>query len=450
MTHRLIPLAAGLALVSTAFIACSSDSEEAGPSADAGLESAAADSSPGDTHVPPPTDAADAAPAPLVPYATWSVAPSNYNDPTPAGPTPPLAFTNQTLRHLMQTSVGGEKVRVRLSNVFGSAPLVIDGAHVALAKTASEIDPTKDHVLEVGGAAKFTIPMGAEVWSDPVPLAVAAHTTLAVSIFVSAATPTATVHRIGLRTLYVGDGDQLAAATITAPTPRGEYFWVTGIDVYRREATNVVVAFGDSLTDGIGSSPNTDQRYPNYLSKRFAVDTSARGVSVVNEGLAGNRVTGNGPGGPSAQNRFDRDVLAQSGVTHVVLLEGVNDAGFCNVNPMQCPTSEAITTGLGALITKAKGKGLKVALGTLTPFKGAVVAGSPWYSVEAEAKRQAINTWIRANTAGVELVIDFDTVAKDPADAEQLNPTFKFTDNLHLNPAGYEALANAIDLTKFR
>jgi hypothetical protein len=187
----------------------------------------------------------------LEPYATWAVATSDYAAPGSAGP--PLSFAHKTLRHILQTSIGGEQLRVRFSNVHGTAPLVIDGAHVAAAKGGSEIDTASDRALSVSGAQTFTAPAGTEVWSDAVPMAVSPNASLAISVFVKAETPARTWHPFGMQTHYIGEGDRLSAASIVHETTTA-YHWVTGVDVFRREAARVVVVLGDSNIDGFGST----------------------------------------------------------------------------------------------------------------------------------------------------------------------------------------------------
>ncbi len=384
---------------------------------------------------------------PLKPYTTWSVAPTDYATPGPAGLPPPLLFTNTTLRHIVRTSIGGEQLRVRLSNVYGTAPLVIDGAHVAIARTAAETDAASDRTLSVDGAQTFTVAPGAEVWSDAVTMAIPPNTTLAVSVFVKAETPARTWHQFGMQTSFIGEGNLLHASTMAplarAPGTTTAYHWVTGVDVYRREPTSVVVVVGDSNMDGFGSTLDANQRFTNHLARRFSA--GARGVGIGNAGLAGNRLTADGPLGESVRKRFARDVLGQSGVSHVIVHIGINDIGFGTLVPSQCPSVDDITTALTAIATQAKERNVKVILGTLLPWKNALLFGAPYYSDDGEAKRVAINTWMRGNTAA-HGIVDFEAIVRDPADARSIKASFDFGDHLHCNDAGLEAMAKAVDL----
>ncbi len=387
---------------------------------------------------------------PLEPYTTWSVAPTDYATPGSAGPPPPLSFTNTTLRHILQTSIGGEQLRVRLSNVYGTAPLVIDGAHVAIATTGSETKAASDRALSVDGAQTFTVAPGAEVWSDAVTMAVAPDTTLAVSVFVKAETAARTWHQFGMQTSFIGEGNLLCAASMApltnarAPGTTTAYHWVTGVDVYRREPTSVVVVIGDSNVDGFGSTLNANQRFTNHLARWLAA--GARGVGIGNAGLAGNRLTADGPLGESVQKRFARDVLGQSGVSHVIVHIGINDIGFGALVPSQCPSVDDITAALTAIATHAKERNVKVILGTLLPWKNALLFGAPYYSDDGEAKRVAVNTWIRGNTA-VHGIVDFEAIVRDPADARSMKASFDVGDHLHCNDAGLAAMAKAVDLS---
>ncbi len=435
-----------------ALVACSDDAADAPtptptPTPEAGLP---------DTYKAP-VDAATAdvvTPAPLKPYAAWAVTPQDYNKPGPGGVPPALSFTNKTLRHTMQVSLGGEQIRVRFSNVFGTAPLVVDGAYAALAKMGSEIDAATGKALTVGGKANFTIAVGAEAWSDPVAMTVAANSKVSVGVFVANSTPVSTTHRFGNQTTYIGEGNVLSAATIAnlgdgaPPATAASYYWVTGIDVYTREPANVLVLLGDSITDGVGSTPDANHRYGNYLSTLLAADTTKKQVSVINEGLAGNRILSDGAG-DSAIKRFDRDVAGQTGVTNAFILLGINDIGFCVLAPPTCKTSAEITGGITTLIGKAKAKGIKVQVATLMPFKGATVFGAPYYDAAAETKRGEVNTFIKALTT-TDGIVDLATVMKDPADELLLKTTFDIGDHLHPNDMGYSTLAGAFDLTRLR
>ncbi|MCY1078148.1 SGNH/GDSL hydrolase family protein [Archangium lansingense] len=374
-------------------------------------------------------------------YGSWSAAPQDYNEPFPAPP-PPSFFDNQTIRQVLRTSIGGDQVRVRFSNLFGTSPLKIDGARIALSAGSSSIKPASDTELRFNGNASATIPAGGELWSDAAKLEVGAGEDLAVSLFLATETALSTMHALGLQTHYVVAGNALSTETLSGAETRSSYYFISGVDVRSSAKANVVVAFGDSITDGAGTTPDTHRRWPDYLSRRLQSDGSA--VSVLNAGIGGGRILTDAIG-PSGVNRFERDVLGQTGVTHVIFLLGINDIGLSAFVPEQEVSVEQMTAGTQSLIDKAKAKGIKVLLGTLLPWKGANPGGAPYYSEAGEAKRQSFNAWIRANKT-VDGVIDFDQALRDPADPLALLPAYDSGDLLHPNDKGAEAMANAVDI----
>jgi lysophospholipase L1-like esterase len=347
----------------------------------------------------------------------------------------------------MVTSLGGDRVRVRFSNLFGKSALIIDGARIASSAGGAAIEPASDKPITVAGQASFSVPAGSERWSDPVALGLPANASVAVSVYVSGATPVTTYHALGRQTTYVAEGNQLSAATMPVGSTQQSYYWINGIDVYSQRNANVLVAFGDSITDGFNSTVDASNRYPNFLARRFAADGAAKPVSVVNAGISGNRVLTD-TAGPKGIDRFEHDVLGQSGVTHTIIMLGINDLGYCGrFGAAQCVSAEQVTAGLASMVAKAKERGVKVYLATLAPFKGAAFPG--YFNDEAERKRQAVNAWIRGNT-GVDGIVDFDLSLQDPADPQRLRPAWDSGDHLHPNDAGYEAMANSVDLSRFR
>ncbi len=381
--------------------------------------------------------------------ATWTAAPQDYNERVPIEgfpPSTPRSFQDQSIRHVMRVSAGGDKVRVRVSNLFGAAPLSLGGVHIARSTGGTSIEASTDTPLRFNGQASVTVPAGQESWSDEAPFSLPAQTDVAVTVYVPQAAPLATLHSMGQQTNALGAGNVLGAATFTATETLPAYIWVTGIDVSAADARGVIVAFGDSITDGVGSTVDAAHRYPDYLSRRVAADPALKGLSVVNQGIGGNRVL-NAIIGPKGVDRFQRDVLGTTGVTHAIILIGINDIGFGGIAPEQAVTATDITAGLQAMVDQAKARDVKVFLGTLLPFKGMT---APYFSEEAEAQRQAVNAWIRANTAGAQGIIDFEAATRDPADPLRLRSEYDSGDHIHPNDVGYEAMAQAIDLSAFR
>jgi lysophospholipase L1-like esterase len=381
--------------------------------------------------------------------ATWTASPQNYNEPFPiAGlpPPEPQSFQDESIRHVMRVSVGGDAVRVKVSNIFGTAPVTLGGVHLARSTGGASIDATTDAALRFNGQESVTVPAGQEVWSDEVRFALPSQTDVAVTVYVPQLTRVETVHTQGQQTHSIAPGNALGSATFTPAETQPSYYWVTGIDVRNATARGVIVAFGDSITDGAASTVDAANRYPDFLARRVAADPALAGFSVVNQGIGGNRVLHDAIG-PRGVDRFERDALGTTGVTHAIILLGINDIGLGNFVPSQGVTADEITAGLQTMVDQAKARGVEVFLGTLLPFKGTF---APYYNEEAEAKRQAVNAWIRANRAQANGLIDFDEAMRDPANPLELRPEYDSGDRLHPNDAGYEAMAKAVDLALFR
>lgn len=363
-------------------------------------------------------------------------------------------FGNQTLRQIAHVSLGGERLRVRLSNTFGSAPLVIGAARVALQSDGAAIVPESDRALSFAGQASIVIPPGALVVSDPVELAVPSLANLAVSVFVPEATGPTTWHAIASQNTYVSEpGDFSAALELPTAATRQSWFWLSGVEVLAPREAFSVVALGDSITDGYPSTLDANRRWPDLLSARLNAEAgdagpTGPGVGVLNQGVSGNRLL-HDLLGQNASARFDRDVLAAPGVRHVIVMIGINDLGLPGVLglPSQVVQASDIVRGLTFLVERAHANDLRVYGATLGPFEGTTFPG--YFTPEGEAKRLAINAWIR--DGGVfDAVIDFDAVLHDPDRPSQLLPELDSGDHLHPNDAGYAAMAAAIDLDLLR
>jgi lysophospholipase L1-like esterase len=377
---------------------------------------------------------------------TWAASPQA---PTPLLPNPGNAgFSNQTVRNIVFTSVGGSQIRIRLSNAFGKRTLTVGRVSVGIPLTGAQLVPGTTHPVTFGGQASVTIPVGAEVVSDPVPLKVSPLEQLAVSVYLPTATSRATYHFTAQQTGYIASGDQASATASTAyTTTDSSWYFLDGVLAHNTAAAGTVVAFGDSITDGFQSQTGANARWPNYLSRRLDAAMGAQAPAVADEGISGNRVLHNSPCfGINALARFQRDVLSQPGVKDVIVMEGINDIGFsvdpntgCSV-PNTSVTAAQIEAGYRQLISMAHAAGLKIFGATLTPFKGAA-----YWSAAGEAKREAVNNWIRTSHA-FDGVIDFAKAVQDRFNPLYLNPAYNSGDNLHPNDAGYEAMANAINL----
>jgi lysophospholipase L1-like esterase len=356
-------------------------------------------------------------------------------------------FNNQTLRQIVHISVGGPRVRVRLST-FGASGLVIGAAHIALQATAASIVPGSDRTLTFGGTPSITIPPGALVVSDPVELNVPELSDLAVSIFVPGNTGPATWHFEGRQTSFISPpGDFTASAVMPFSSTTLARFWLAGVEVTASKRTGAIVALGESNTDGSQSTVDANARWTDQLARRLLAEPGNRAMGLLNEGIAGSRLLHDSLG-PNALARFDRDVLAQTGVSHVMVQVGEND--IFTVNPAEEVTVDQIIQGHKQLIRRAHAKGLRIFGCTLTPVEGFLLPGTPIpvFSPAKEVKRQAVNAWIR--TSGeYDGVIDFDRVLRDPNSPSKILALYDSGDHGHPTDAGYQALANAIDLRLF-
>src|ERR1700722_14384887 len=363
-------------------------------------------------------------------------APGAANTP-PAPPAPPrpvaiTSFHNQTLRMIAHTSIGGRRVRIELSNVFGSAPLAIGAAHIALRDKDSATVSGSDRALLFGGKPACWIPPGATEISDPVDMDVPPASDLAVSIYIPETAAADTMHAVGLHTTYISkEGDATAAPAMADATTTQSFYFLTNVDVAAPPSTAAIVTFGDSITDGAVSTPNTDRSWPSDLARRLAASGGAN-IAVLNQGISGNRLLRDGAG-VNALARFDRDVLAQPGVKWLMILEGINDIGLGSAtDPV---TSDDLIAALKQRISRAHEHGIQVIGGTLTPYEGAAYARE-----SGEEIRMSVNQWIRSSGA-FDAVVDFEAATRDPEHPKQFRPGFNNGDHLHPKDTGYQAMA---------
>jgi lysophospholipase L1-like esterase len=393
------------------------------------------------------------APAPFMRNACQAPAPA-ANPPaqppagTTFGPPPFTHFTNQTLRQIVRASVGGSRVRVVLSNAFGTAPFTIGAAHIALRDKEDAIQPGGGRPLTFSGRPTVTIPAMGLVYSDPVALPVPPLSDLAIDIYLPATTNVPsplTMHTSSFQTTYISEtGNHAGSAKFPTVATVRSWFLLSRVEVDSTDTSGAIVTFGDSITDGAASTPETNSRWPDILARRLLAAPTPMKMAILNAGIGGNRVLSEGTygSGINALARFDIDALSHSGVTHVIVMEGINDIG--NARQNSTPTAEDLIAAHKQLIIRARARGVKIIGATLTPFWGA-----GYYTEVGEAKRQALNNWIRTGKA-YDGVIDFDKATSDPSDPKKLLAAYDSCDHLHPSDAGYKAMAEAIDLNLFK
>jgi lysophospholipase L1-like esterase len=356
---------------------------------------------------------------------------------------PPAPLANSTLRQFVYVTLGGKHLRVRFSNAYGTSPVVINSAHVALAAGAGsgghgDINTATDTALTFHDMPSVSIPPGGTIFSDPVDFNLPALTSLAVTIYFGDISPTTINGHPGSRTTsFIQDSNVVSVASMPAASKTAHWYIITGVDVMAGGSSGAAVVLGDSITDGRGSTTDGNNRWPDNLARRLNTNAPTAGVAVVNMGIGGNGIFGGL--GPAALKRFDRDVIDQSNARWLIIFEGVNDIG----GDRSGTVATNLISAFAEFINKAHAHHYLAYGATITPF-GKSFYDSPLH----EAERQTVNAWIRTNSL-CDGVIDFDAAVRDPAALPNLLPAYNSGDGLHLNPAGYQAMADAIDLNLF-
>ena len=388
--------------------------------------------------------------------ATWAAGP----EPVAPDPNEPLLhIEDQSVRERVRVSLGGARICVRLSNEYGSAPLLVGSATVGAPTDSASVKPGSIRAITFEGRNSVMIPAGAPLLSDAVDFPVTSGAEISITLYFPKRVATPTLHALALKHAVVSQhGDHTREEKIEGGIASESSILVSAVLVPAQPSQRLVVAFGDSITDGDGSTVDADHNWPSDLIRRAAKTPEGSKLAVVNEGIAGNRLLRDGflvSFGVSALARFDRDALALPGVTHIVLLEGINDIGFPGAklgdsylaDPADVRTPEDLIGAYRQLISRAHARRVKVIGATIAAFEGVDFPG--YYSESKEALRQAVNKWIRTS-GSFDGVIDFDAVLRDPDHPRRLLPRFASKDHLHPNDDGYQAMADAIDLALFQ
>jgi lysophospholipase L1-like esterase len=376
---------------------------------------------------------------------------STQQIPEPYNALAPDDLHDATLRQIVHLALGGNELRLRLSNVFGTAPLHISAVRIArpLSPSTGSIDVSTDCAVTFSGNPDVTIPAGAEYLSDPVAFPVTAFSDLAISLYVEKPPAQQTGHPGAHATSFLVHGNAVSAVDLTNAKQVEHWYLISGVNVAAPSQEASIVTFGDSITDGHGSTTNGNDRWPDDLARRLQTAPATRLFGVLNAGTGGNRLLDDGLG-PNGLARFDRDVLAQSGIRYLIVLEGINDLGMLTRDQPASPAEheaqeKRVIAAYEQILSRAHAHGIRVLGGTMTPF-----VDSTFYHPSAadEAGRQAVNTWIRG-PGHFDAVVDFDSVLRNPDHPDKLLPAYDSGDHLHPSPAGYRAMANAVPLAFF-
>jgi lysophospholipase L1-like esterase len=386
------------------------------------------------------------APASLLPgsrspewFGNWMAAPQLVE---PRNMPPAPGLTGSTLRQVVRLSVGGVHHRLRISNEFGDGLLRIGAVHAARSAGRDSTDAQSDVALQFGGDSAAVVAAGTAILSEPFDMACDAFCDLAVSVYVVGSPGGLTGHPGSRATSYLVSGNRSAAPSLSGATRTEHWYLLSGVETVWPSHTEAVVVLGNSIADGRGSGTDRNTRWPDNLARRLRADARTSRVAVLNAGIGGNAVVRGGLG-PPALERFDRDVLNQSGVRWVIVSEGVNDIGGAGGVDSSAAVARHLIDAYRELIARGHGRGLRVYGATILPF-----GGSFYDSADRERARQTVNEWVRAGN-GFDGVIDFDAALRDPAAPSRLLREWDGGDHLHPNEAGYHRMGEAVELGLF-
>lgn len=379
---------------------------------------------------------------------TWATAPYL----TEPKNLPPEPLAHKTLRQFVRTSIRAKQVRLRLCNEYGTSPVNIQSAHLALAAGAGsagtgEIDPGTDRALAFHGAPDVVIPAGKTIWSDPLAYDLPVTATVAISLhFGEISADTITGHPGSRTTSLIENGNAVSSARLPTAAKTDHWYIIHAIEAQADQTGSTIAILGDSITDGRGSTTNGQDRWPDRLATRLAANPSTTHVGVANLGIGANGLLGGNAGFPSGQARFERDVLTQTGTRYFIVFMGINDIAYSGITTPAAAAAraDALIAAYTSLARQARTLNIKPYAATITPF-----GTSSTYTATLEGIRQTVNGWIRNNNV-FENHIDFDAVVRDPANPTNLLPAYVYqNDGLHINTAGYQAMVDSVDLKLF-
>ncbi len=372
--------------------------------------------------------------------ATWSTGPQLVE---PHNMPPEPGLSNNTLRSIVRVTQGGDHIRLRFSNAFSSEPVTLQKVSIAQHRHAGEIDPQTARPVLFSGAEAITMAPGSEHVSDPLDFNLQAGSTVAINIYFAETSKDVTGHPGSRTTSYIAEGNQLNAADLSTQVTADRWYVVTGIEVQAPENAAAVVVLGDSITDGRGSGTNKQNRWPDIFAEKLRANANTQNIAVINQGIGGNCVT-RACLGPSALDRFERDVLNQAGVKWLIIFEGINDIGQAKNAEDAEKIADALIAAYQSMINQAHAANIKVYGATLLPF-----ATSFYDTPERLDAWRTVNSWIR-NSGEFDAVIDFEAVMTDPEQPGLLRADGDTGDHLHPNENGYVIMGSAVDLTLFQ
>jgi lysophospholipase L1-like esterase len=371
---------------------------------------------------------------------TWCASPQLVE---PGNMPPKPGLSRNTLRQVVRVSIGGDRLRVRFSNEFGTGPVTLETAHIAVSAGSGAVDPETDRELTFDGRPRVTLAPETAVTSDPFEFALEPRTDVALTIRFGETSPDVTGHPGSRTTSYILPGNEVSSADFRGAVVTDHWYIIDRVDAAAAVSAAAVVVLGNSITDGRGSGTNRQNRWPDELARRLQENPGTRHVAVLNAGIGGNCVLRDCLG-PAALGRFERDVLGQAGARWLIILEGINDIGQSQGAEAAAAAARDLTAAYGRMIDAARAGGIRVYGATLLPF-----GGSFYDTPEREKARKTVNEWIR-NSGRFDAVIDLEAALRDPANPTRLLPAADTGDHLHPNETGHRMMAEAVDLTLFR